>query len=107
MATSDLAYMPIHQLIDGYRKRTISPVEATAAALSQITRHNAAINPYAMVDEERAQPAAKAAEARWHSGDGKSAGRGQRGAEGEDRGCRRVIKRNRQKELNKKKHKQQ
>lgn len=68
MATTELAHMPIYQLIDGYRKKKISPVEATTAALTQIARHNPALNAYSLIADAKAQEAAKASEARWQSG---------------------------------------
>lgn len=55
-------------LIEGYRTKTISPVEATRAALDAIDRHNPHVNAYVLVDPEGALAAARESEARWHAG---------------------------------------
>ncbi len=55
-------------LIDGYRRKTISPVEATEAALAAIEAHNGAVNAFMLVDAEGALAAARESESRWHKG---------------------------------------
>ncbi|MBO0810886.1 MAG: amidase [Microlunatus sp.] len=55
-------------LLDGYRRRTISPVEATEAALAAITTYDPLVNAFVLVDADGALAAAKAAEQRWASG---------------------------------------
>ncbi|MGV0581173.1 amidase [Mycolicibacterium elephantis] len=54
------------ELVQGYRTRTISPVEATRDALAAIESHDDAVNAFVLVDAEGALAAAKASEARWH-----------------------------------------
>lgn len=56
-------------LIAHYRAKTLSPVEATRAALGRIGRHNGAVNAYCLIDETRAMDAARASEARWMRGE--------------------------------------
>ncbi|MDV3127528.1 amidase [Mycobacterium sp. 21AC1] len=55
-------------LIEGYRTRTLSPVEATRAALDAIDRHNPRVNAYVLVDGDGALATARESEARWHAG---------------------------------------
>lgn len=57
------------ELVAGYRDRTISPVEATRAALAAIDAHNPAVNAFVLVDAEGALAEAKASEARWQAGE--------------------------------------
>ncbi|NVN52786.1 amidase [Mycolicibacterium hippocampi] len=64
------------ELVAGYRDRTISPVEATRAALDAIDAHNPAVNAFVLVDAEGALAAAKASEARWHAGESLGPGDG-------------------------------
>lgn len=56
------------ELLRGYRDKTISPVEATQAALDAIEAYDGAVNAYVFVDPEGALAAARASEARWHAG---------------------------------------
>jgi len=56
------------ELIDGYRRRTISPVEATEAALAAITAYNPLVNAFVFVDAEGALASAEASQRRWASG---------------------------------------
>ena len=64
----DLAELTAVELVDGYRRGSFSPVEAARDALKAIEAHDAAVNAYVLVDEERALEAAAASEARWRSG---------------------------------------
>lgn len=57
------------ELLQGYRDRTISPVEATREALAAIDAYDGAVNAYVFVDPEGALAAARASEARWHAGE--------------------------------------
>ena len=56
------------ELVEGYRRKTISPVEATRAALAAIDRYDPMLNAFVLVDADGAMAAAKASEARWHAG---------------------------------------
>lgn len=57
------------ELVAGYRNRTISPVEATRAALAAIDAYNPAVNAFVLVDAEGAVAAAKESQARWYAGE--------------------------------------
>ncbi|MEX0582286.1 MAG: amidase family protein, partial [Sneathiella sp.] len=66
--SDDLAYATATELLEGYRAGTISPVEATKAALAQIEKYNGALNAFVLVDEDYALARAKESEARWQAG---------------------------------------
>ncbi|OBK76121.1 amidase [Mycobacterium sp. 1164985.4] len=57
------------ELVQGYRAKTLSPVEATQEALAAIDAYDSAVNAYVLVDPEGALAAARASEARWHAGE--------------------------------------
>ena len=57
------------ELVAGYRDKTVSPVEATRAALDAIEAYDSAVNAFVFVDAEGALAAAKESEARWHAGE--------------------------------------
>ncbi|CAA0126099.1 Acylamidase [Mycolicibacterium vanbaalenii] len=57
------------ELIEGYRDKTISPVEATLAAFDAIEAYNQDVNAFVMVDVEGALAAAEASAARWYAGE--------------------------------------
>jgi aspartyl-tRNA(Asn)/glutamyl-tRNA(Gln) amidotransferase subunit A len=63
----DIAYLSIAGLTTRYRDGSLSPVEATRIALDRIEVWNPHINAFCLVDAERAQTAARAAEQRWRS----------------------------------------
>lgn len=56
-------------LVEQYRAKAISPVEATQAALDAIERYDEQVNAFVLVDAEGALAAAKESEARWHTGE--------------------------------------
>jgi aspartyl-tRNA(Asn)/glutamyl-tRNA(Gln) amidotransferase subunit A len=64
----DLALMPATELLRQYRRGTLSPVEATEAALAQVRSHNEALNALCWLDEESALSQARESEARWQAG---------------------------------------
>jgi len=66
---TDLSMTSAADLVDGYRDRTISPVDANQAALDAIERLDPAVNAFVLVDRDGALAAAKESEARWHAGD--------------------------------------
>ncbi|MEE8274799.1 MAG: amidase [Alphaproteobacteria bacterium] len=63
--SDDLAFTPATELIAAYRAKTLSPVEATQAALARIDAHNERLNAFCLVDHEGALAAARESEARW------------------------------------------
>ena len=66
--TSDPALLSAVELIDRYQDGSLSPVEATQAALARIDRHNPAFNAFNLVDPESALAAARESEQRWRQG---------------------------------------
>src|SRR5437868_3436826 len=54
-------------LLEGYRRRTLSPVEVTAAVLQRIEKLNPKLNAFSFISD-RAMDDATASEARWHAG---------------------------------------
>jgi len=65
---TDVATLSACELLRLYRRREVSPVEATRAALDRVDRFNPAVNAYCLVDEERALAAARQSEQRWMAG---------------------------------------
>lgn len=57
------------ELVEGYRAKTISPVEATRDALTAIDSHDDLVNAFVLVDHDGALAAARESEARWHAGE--------------------------------------
>jgi aspartyl-tRNA(Asn)/glutamyl-tRNA(Gln) amidotransferase subunit A len=66
--TTDPAMLSATELIARYRRRQLSPVEATQAVLERIERFDGAINAFCLVDPERALDSARASEDRWRRG---------------------------------------
>ena len=64
---SDLCALTASELVDAFRKRTLSPVEVTAAVLKRIEALNPVLNAFSLVSEN-ALNEAKASEARWLAG---------------------------------------
>jgi aspartyl-tRNA(Asn)/glutamyl-tRNA(Gln) amidotransferase subunit A len=64
----ELGFMPAHALLEAYRRKTLSPVEATKAALARIERLDPKLNAFVLVDADGALAAARDSEARWAKG---------------------------------------
>jgi aspartyl-tRNA(Asn)/glutamyl-tRNA(Gln) amidotransferase subunit A len=56
-------------LVEAYRRKVLSPVEAAQAALEAIDRYDDHVNAFVLVDADGALAAAKESEARWHAGE--------------------------------------
>lgn len=56
------------ELIDGYRRGDLSPVEAARAVLRAIEERDHELNAFVRVDRDRAVASARASEARWREG---------------------------------------
>ena len=65
--STDLCALTATELVDAYRKKTLSPVDVTAAVLKRIEALNPVFNAFNLVSD-RAMDEAKASEARWLSG---------------------------------------
>src|SRR3982751_691285 len=65
--TQDLCGLSATQLLDGYRKHELSPVEVTRAVLERIERLNPVLNAFNLVSH-RALDDAKLSESRWLAG---------------------------------------
>ena len=63
-----LALMSAAELTERYAQKSLSPVEATRAALSVIAARDGVLNAFRLVDEEAALDAARRSEARWLEG---------------------------------------
>jgi aspartyl-tRNA(Asn)/glutamyl-tRNA(Gln) amidotransferase subunit A len=62
---TDLAHLTATDLVAAYRDGSLSPVEATRAALAAIDAGNAAVNAFVLVDHDGALAAAQRSEVRW------------------------------------------
>ena len=66
--TTDAAMLSATELIAHYRRKDLSPVEATQAVLDRIGRLDGAVNAFCLVDPEHALECARASEDRWRRG---------------------------------------
>lgn len=67
----EMAFLSASELIEAYRRKTLSPVEATEALLRRLDRLEPEINAFVLVARESALAEARAAEARWLRGEPK------------------------------------
>ncbi|MDZ4868900.1 MAG: amidase family protein, partial [Alphaproteobacteria bacterium] len=65
---SDVGVWSAAETAQAFAARTLSPVEATRAALRRIVAFDGAVNAYCLIDEDGALEAARASEARWMRG---------------------------------------
>src|SRR2546423_7724383 len=65
--TADLCALTATELLEGYRKHDLSPVEVTRAVLERIEKLNPVVNAFNLVSEHALQDA-KASEERWMAG---------------------------------------
>ena len=63
----DLCALSATELVEAFRKKTLSPVEVTAAVMKRIEKYNPVFNAFNLVSEA-AIDEAKASEARWSAG---------------------------------------
>ena len=66
--SNDLAFMSATDLLENYRKGSVSPVEALEACLDQIELHNSKLNAFTLVDHDNARQKASESERRWQAG---------------------------------------
>jgi len=65
----DIALLSATELLAAFRAKTLSPIEATRAALDRIAALDSRFNAFCLVDEAGAMTAAHESEARWHKGE--------------------------------------
>src|SRR5262245_22598010 len=65
MAMDEVALLSATEMVARFQDRSLSPVEATEAALERIDRHDGTFNAYCLVDADGAIAAARGSEARW------------------------------------------
>ena len=68
MAMDDVALLSATEMVARFQDRSLSPVEATKAALERIDRHDGTFNGYCLVDADGAVASARNSEARWQKG---------------------------------------
>src|SRR5438270_9758470 len=66
---NDLAYLSAVSLLDLYRRRELSPVEATRRIFDRLDALQPKINAFCVVDRDGALAAARASEERWSRGE--------------------------------------
>ncbi len=64
----EILAMSAVQLLDSYRNKSLSPVEATRAMLDQVSRLNPIVNAFCLVDEDTTLELARASEKRYAKG---------------------------------------
>ena len=67
--TTDLVHATAIELLELYRTKQASPVEAARAVLDQIDRHNDTLNCFCHLDSDATLALAQASEARWAKGE--------------------------------------
>ena len=66
--SSDLCKLSATELVDAFRKKTLSPVDVASAVLKRLEKLNPAFNAFNYVAADEAISHAKASEARWRAG---------------------------------------
>lgn len=66
---SDIADLTAVELVERFKDKSLSPVEAADAALARIAHYNETVNAFAYVDEELTRRDARASEARYQRGE--------------------------------------
>ena len=69
--SEELAFTSATELLNRYKTKKLSPVEATKASIAQIERHSEKLNVFTIIDPEQALIAASNSEKRWMAGEPK------------------------------------
>ncbi len=69
MQNTDVTRLSATELLGLYRRRELSPVEATREVLARIDAQNARTNAYCLVRDDEALASARQSEQRWHAGE--------------------------------------
>jgi aspartyl-tRNA(Asn)/glutamyl-tRNA(Gln) amidotransferase subunit A len=67
-SAGDIAFLSAHELIELYRTKELSPVEAAGALFARLDELQPKLNAFCIVDRDGAMAAARASEARWRQG---------------------------------------
>jgi aspartyl-tRNA(Asn)/glutamyl-tRNA(Gln) amidotransferase subunit A len=67
--TQDICSLSATDLLQQYRAKALSPVEALRAVLARVDKLNPVLNCFNLVDEKAALASARASEARWQKGE--------------------------------------
>lgn len=65
----DVCYLPATELVDRYKKRTLSPLEVAKAVLNRIERLEPHVNAFVLLDGKSALESARQSESRWAKGE--------------------------------------
>jgi aspartyl-tRNA(Asn)/glutamyl-tRNA(Gln) amidotransferase subunit A len=68
MSQNDLAMLSATEMVERFRKKSLSPFEVTEAVLARVERHDDAVNAFILTDPDQALADARASEARWSKG---------------------------------------
>ena len=71
MTATDPAFMTVAELLQGFRAKTLSPVEVLDASLKRLDAEQPRLNPFCWIDKETGRRMAKDSEARWRKGEPK------------------------------------
>lgn len=66
---SEVAFLSAAELLEKFRSKELSPVEAAEACLAQIDKYDPAVNAFCLVDADRTLDQARRSEQRWQSGE--------------------------------------
>jgi aspartyl-tRNA(Asn)/glutamyl-tRNA(Gln) amidotransferase subunit A len=64
----EIAFLTASELVEAYRRKTLSPVEVTEAMLRRLDRLEPRLNAFVLVARDSARAEARAAESRWMKG---------------------------------------
>src|SRR5437016_5323261 len=65
----DIAYLSATRLLELYRSKQLSPLDAIRETLARLERYESALNAFVLYDPESALNSARAAEERWQKGE--------------------------------------
>jgi aspartyl-tRNA(Asn)/glutamyl-tRNA(Gln) amidotransferase subunit A len=66
--SDEISFLPVTDLVEAFRDKRLSPVEAMRAVFDRIHRYQSAINAFTLTCEQDALAAARESEARWSKG---------------------------------------
>ena len=68
MAATDPSFLTVAELLQGFRAKTLSPVEVLDASLKRLDAEQPRLNPFCLIDRETGYRMARESEARWQKG---------------------------------------